>query len=72
MTSITWASLRYVQEAATILGSQNRTQGSCELKSTMTHPSQTVQRTAGHSAGWRYAAIPTIIYLLSVGESLLV
>ena len=31
MTSITWASLRYVQEAATILGSQNRTQGSCEL-----------------------------------------
>ena len=31
MTSITWASLRYVQEAATILGSQNRTQGSCVL-----------------------------------------
>ena len=31
MTSITWASLRYVQEAATILGSQNRTQGSCDV-----------------------------------------
>ena len=31
MTSITWASLRYVQEAATILGSQNRTQGSCDM-----------------------------------------
>ena len=31
MTSITWASLRYIQEAATILGSQNRTQGSCVL-----------------------------------------
>ena len=30
MTSITWASLRYVQEADTILGSQHRTQGSCE------------------------------------------
>ena len=32
MTSITWASLRYVQEAATILGPQNRTQGSCDYK----------------------------------------
>ena len=31
MTSITWASLRYVQELTTILGPQNRTQGSCEL-----------------------------------------
>ena len=31
MTSITWASLRYIQEAATILGSQNRTQGSCDM-----------------------------------------
>ena len=31
MTSITWASLRYVPEAATILGSQNRTQGSCDM-----------------------------------------
>ena len=29
MTSITWASPRYVQEVATILGPQNRTQGSC-------------------------------------------
>ena len=29
MTSITWASLRYVQELTTILGPQNRTQGSC-------------------------------------------
>ena len=27
MTSITWASPRYVQELATILGPQNRTQG---------------------------------------------
>ena len=31
MTSTTWASPRYVQELATILGPQNRTQGSCEL-----------------------------------------
>ena len=31
MTSITWASLRYVQELTTILGPQNRTQGSCDL-----------------------------------------
>ena len=30
MTSITWASLRYVQELTTILGHQNRTQGSRE------------------------------------------
>ena len=30
MTLITWACLRYVQELATILGPQNRTQGSCE------------------------------------------
>ena len=30
MTSITWASPRYVQVLATILGPQNRTQGSCE------------------------------------------
>ena len=30
MTSITWASPRYVQELTTILGPQNRTQGSCE------------------------------------------
>ena len=29
MTSITWTSPRYVQELATILGPQNRTQGSC-------------------------------------------
>ena len=28
MTSITWASLRYVQELGTILDPQNRTQGS--------------------------------------------
>ena len=32
MTSITWAGPRYVQELATILGPQNRTQGSCELE----------------------------------------
>ena len=31
MTSTTWASPRYVQELATILGPQNRTQGSCVL-----------------------------------------
>ena len=31
MTSITWAGPRCVQEAAAILGSQNRTQGRCEL-----------------------------------------
>ena len=31
MTFITWACLRYVQELTTILGPQNRTQGSCEL-----------------------------------------
>ena len=31
MTSITWASLRYVQELTTILGPQNRTQGSCDM-----------------------------------------
>ena len=30
MTSITWASPRYVQELTTILAPQNRTQGSCE------------------------------------------
>ena len=29
MSLITWACLRYVQELATILGPQNRTQGSC-------------------------------------------
>ena len=29
MTLITWACLRYVQELATILVPQNRTQGSC-------------------------------------------
>ena len=29
MTSITWAGPRCVQEAAAILGSQNRTQGRC-------------------------------------------
>ena len=33
MTSITWASLRYVQELAAILGPQNRTQGSCDMQS---------------------------------------
>ena len=32
MTSITWASPRYVQELTTILGPQNRTQGSCVWK----------------------------------------
>ena len=32
MTSITWAGPRCVQEAAAILGSQNRTQGRCELQ----------------------------------------
>ena len=31
MTTITWASPRYVQELATILGPQNRTQGWCGL-----------------------------------------
>ena len=31
MTSITWAGPRCVQEAAAILGPQNRTQGRCEL-----------------------------------------
>ena len=31
MTSTTWASPRYVQELATILGPQNRTQGSCVM-----------------------------------------
>ena len=30
MTLITWACLRCVQEAATILGPQNRTQGRCD------------------------------------------
>ena len=30
MTSITWASPRYVQELTTILAPQNRTQGSCD------------------------------------------
>ena len=30
MTSITWAGPRCVQEAAAILGPQNRTQGRCE------------------------------------------
>ena len=33
MTSITWASPRYVQELTTILAPQNRTQGSCDLLS---------------------------------------
>ena len=33
MTSITWAGPRCVQEAAAILGPQNRTQGRCELLS---------------------------------------
>ena len=32
MTSITWASPRYVQELATILGPQNRTQGRCDSR----------------------------------------
>ena len=32
MTSITWAGPRCVQEAATFLGPQNRTQGRCEYK----------------------------------------
>ena len=31
MTSITWAGPRCVQEAAAILGPQNRTQGRCVL-----------------------------------------
>ena len=31
MTSITWAGPRCVQEAAAILGSQNRTQGRCVM-----------------------------------------
>ena len=31
MTLITWTCLRYVQEMATILGPQNRTQGSCVM-----------------------------------------
>ena len=31
MTSITWASPRYVQELTTILGPENRTQGSCVI-----------------------------------------
>ena len=29
MTFSTWASLKYLQEPATILGPQNRTEGSC-------------------------------------------
>ena len=33
MISITWADPRCVQELTTILGPQNRTQGSCELES---------------------------------------
>ena len=32
MTSITWASPRYVQEVATILGLQNPTQRSCDVQ----------------------------------------
>ena len=32
MTSITWAGPRCVQEAAAILGPQNRTQGRCEYQ----------------------------------------
>ena len=31
MSLITWACLRCVQELTTILGPQNRTQGSCEM-----------------------------------------
>ena len=31
MTFITWACIRYVQELTTILGPQNRTQGSCDV-----------------------------------------
>ena len=34
MTSTTWASPRYVQELATILGPQNRTQERCGVFST--------------------------------------
>ena len=37
MTSITWASPRYVQELATILGPQNRTQGRCVAHYTFSH-----------------------------------
>ena len=33
MASITWAGPRCVQELAAILGSQNRIQGRCEMKS---------------------------------------
>ena len=32
ITFITQASLKYLQEPATILGPQNRTQGRCEVK----------------------------------------
>ena len=36
MTLITWTCLRYVQEMATILGPQNRTQGSCDYYAMLT------------------------------------
>ena len=49
MTSITWASPRYVQELATILGRQIRTQGSCGMwhdqKASLIIPNI-------HSLGW--------------------
>ena len=32
MTSITWASPRYVQELTTILAPQNRIQGRCDVQ----------------------------------------
>ena len=37
MTSITQASLRYVQELGTFLGPQNRTQGRCGMLSNSTN-----------------------------------
>ena len=45
MTFITWAGPRCVQEAAAILGSQNRTQGRC------------VQRNEGHREGATYRLV---------------
>ena len=45
MSLITWACLRCVQELTTILGPQNRTQGSCEqyLLQALTDTTSTLQ-----------------------------
>ena len=50
MTSITWAGPRCVQEAAAILGPQNRTQGRCDTLNISTDCSTFNQR-AGVGAG---------------------